>query len=250
MTARAAAGAGRSPRTGILVGPGALANPAGVRALAEAVGVAVINTWGAKGVFRWDDPFHGGTAGLQARDFELAGLGDVEMLLTAGLDPAEVTTRPWEPQAEIVDVAVPDLAAFAARWPHPPAVPARPRLYTELAAVVQPLYADPRSPAARLQVLNRSLPPGDVVFAAPGLLGFWVARTWSTTVPGSVVVPASVEPGLTGRLAAGAAAAGRRVTLLSELPVAVPGVEVLVWDDDLSLPEALIEVAGPVVAWT
>jgi hypothetical protein len=238
------------PKTGILVGPGVLSNLPGVRALAEAVGVAVINTWGAKGTFRWDSPFHGGTAGLQERDFELAGLGEVEMLLTAGLDPDEVTTTPWEPHAEVVDLPVAELAVLASKWPHEPFEPTRPRLYTELAAVVQPLYADAASPAARLNAMNQALPPGGVVFAPPGLLGFWVARTWSTTVPGSVVVPASAEPGLTERLAAKAAAEGRPVTLLSEVERSIDGVEVIVWDGDLTIPRALIDVAGPLVAWT
>ena len=238
------------PATGILVGPGVLANLPGVRALAEAVGVAVINTWGAKGTFRWDDPFHGGTAGLQERDFELAGLGEVDLLLTAGLDPDEVTTAPWAGRAEVVDIGVEDLAAFAARWSHAPFEPTRTRLYTELAAVVQPLYQDPASPAARLNAINHSLVANGMVFAPPGLVGFWVARTWSTTVPGSVVVPASTESGLTERLAVSAAMAGKAVTFLSALPISIDGVDVVVWDDDLTIPEPLIAVAGPLVAWT
>ena len=45
------------------------------RATSGTIGVPVINTWGAKGVFRWDSELHGGTAGLQARDFELARVG-------------------------------------------------------------------------------------------------------------------------------------------------------------------------------
>ncbi len=238
------------PATRILVGPGVLANLDGIHALADAVGVAVINTWGAKGTFRWDDPRHGGTAGLQEHDFTLAGLADVDLLVTSGLDPAEVTRSPWEGRAEVVDVPVDQLGTFAARWPHQPFEPTRPRLYTELAAVVQPLYADPASPAARLHAMSTSLAPDAIVLAPPGLLGFWVARTWSTTIPGSVVVPASTEPGLTERLAAEAAARGRSVILLSPEPIEVKDVTVVVWEGDLSIPQALLDVAGPVVAWT
>ncbi|MGH9273105.1 MAG: hypothetical protein ACRDZU_00535 [Acidimicrobiales bacterium] len=238
------------PATGILVGPGVLKNLAGIRALAEAVGVAVINTWGAKGTFRWDDPFHGGTAGLQERDFELAGLADVELLITSGLDPDEVTTTPWLGRAQVVDVPVAGLRDAAAHWHHDRFEPVRPRLYTELAAVVQPMYADPASPAAKLHAINQSLPADGRVFAPPGLLGYWVARTWSTTIPGSVVVPGSREPGLSERLAEAAAATGRPVTFLSPTPIVLDGVNVLVWDDDLTIPDALLEVAGPLVAWT
>jgi thiamine pyrophosphate-dependent acetolactate synthase large subunit-like protein len=234
---------------GFLVGPGVLGHVDGLHAAAERVGVAVINTWGAKGVFRFDSPFHGGTAGLQARDFELAGLGEVDVLLTSGLDPDEVTSAPWDGRAEVRDVEPASLAELARSWPHPTARPERPRLYTELAAVVGPMYDDPATPPARVRAMSEQLPDGGVVVAPPGLVGFWVARTWPTTVPGSVVVPARDEPGLVERLAAGAAASGRPTTLLTDRPTAVEGVDVLVWDDDLTIPQALLDVAGSVVAW-
>jgi hypothetical protein len=238
-----------APTVGFLVGPGVLAQVDGVRALAERLGVAAINTWGAKGVFRWDSPFHGGTAGLQARDFELAGLGEVDLLVTSGLDPAEVSSRPWEGRAEVVDVDPAGLAAFAASWPHPPARPVRPRLYTDLAAVVGPLYDDPATPAARARALSLTLPEGGVVVAPPGLVGFWVARTWPTVVPGSVIVPATTQPGRAEAAARAAAAQGRPVLFLTDAPADIEGVEVVVWDGDLAIPRALLDVAGPLVAW-
>lgn len=234
----------------MLVGPGVLGHLDGLHTLAARLGVPVINTWGAKGAFRWDDPFHGGTAGLQARDFELAGLGDVDRLLTSGLDPAEVTTTPWAGRAEVTDIAPSELASFAASWPHPPGRPARPRLYTDLAAVIGPLYDDPRSPASRVRAMSRELPADGIVCAPPGLVGFWVARTWTTTVPGSVVVPARREDGLTERLAREAAASGRPTMLVTDAPATIEGVDVVVWDGDLAIPQAVLEVAGPLVAWT
>ena len=241
------------PTVGFLVGPGVLPHVEGVRALAERLGVVAINTWGAKGVFRWDSPYHGGTAGLQARDFELAGLGEVDVLVTSGLDPAEVTRRPWEGRAEVVDVDPAGLAAFGETWPHPPAAPTPPRLYTDLAAVVGPLYTDPATPAARARALSLGLAPGGVVVAPPGLVGFWVARTWPTVEPGSVIVPATTEPGRAECAAREAAAEGRPVLFvtdtLDDIPEAVPGVEVVVWDGDLAIPQSLLDVAGPLVAW-
>ena len=123
-------------RLGILAGPGVVEAGCvdGLQAFARRVGCGVVNTWGAKGVFRWDDPLHFGTGGLQARDFELAGLGDVDVLVTTGLDPAEVTSTPWAGRAEVVDVAPDDLASYDA--PLPPGTTERPALYTALAAVV------------------------------------------------------------------------------------------------------------------
>jgi len=238
------------PSVGFLVGPGVLAHVQGLHAAAERLGVAVINTWGAKGVFRWDSILHGGTGGLQERDFELAGLGEVDTLVTSGLDPAEVTRTPWQDRAELIDVEPADLASFAASWDQPTQEPVRPRLYTELAAVIGPMYDDPATPPARIRSMSEQLPAGAVVFAPPGLVGFWVARTWPTTVVGSVVVPASAEPGLTERLARGSAESGRRTTLVTDTLTEIEDVDVIVWQDDLSVPQRLLDVAGPVVAWT
>lgn len=212
-----------------------------------------MNTWGAKGVFRWDDPLHFGTAGLQARDFELAGLGDVDVLVTSGLDPAEVTSRPWLGRADVVDLAPSALAT--AVLPLPPGTTERPPLYTELAAVVGPLYDVSGSPPARAAALAASLPAGGVVVAAPGLVGFWIARTFPTSVPGSVLVPASGGPEEAWRAAAELAAAGRPVTFVTgdadRPPRDPPGVTVEVWpsaQNDLD-PAPLVAVAGPIVAW-
>jgi thiamine pyrophosphate-dependent acetolactate synthase large subunit-like protein len=211
---------------GILAGPGVVAAGCveGLQAFARRVGCGVVNTWGAKGVLRWDDPLHFGTAGLQARDFELAGLGDVDVLVTTGLDPAEVTTSPWAGRAEVIDVAPADLAGYAGALP--PGRIERPALYTELAAVVGPLYEQAGSPPARAAALAASLPDDGVVVAAPGLVGFWIARTFPTARPGSV-----------------------RIT---DDPVDRPGAVRVAdadWADVDLDPSALIAVAGPIVAW-
>lgn len=211
----------------------------GLHAFAARVGCGVVNTWGAKGVFRWDDPKHFGTAGLQALDFELAGLGDVDVLVTSGLDPAEVTSTPWAGRAEVVDVPPADLATIDRTFP--PGTLDRPRLYTELAAVVGPLYEQPGSPPARAAALAARLPEGGVVVADPGLVGFWIARTFPTAVAGSVMVRAgAVEE---------AVSSGRPVTYVTDTPVEVPGATVEVWDDVDLDPSALVAVAGDIVAW-
>ena len=206
---------------GILVGPGVVRAGCvdGLQAFARRAGCGVVNTWGAKGVFRWDDPLHFGTAGLQARDFELAGLGDVDLLVTSGLDPAEVTSTPWAGRAEVLDVPPEALATFSA--PLPPGSTERPALYTDLAAVVGPMYDEPGSPPARAAALAASLPDGGVVVARPGLLGFWIARTFPTSRPGSVVISRS------------------GTATLSDAD----------WADVELDPSRLVAVAGPIVAW-
>ena len=111
----------------MLAGPAVIrtGNEAGLRALAGMTGAPVVNTWGAKGVLRWDDPHHAGTAGLQADDFVLAGLADLDVLITTGLDPDEVTSRPWQGTTEVIDVPPHQLAFAAGSWPVPHRSPAR-----------------------------------------------------------------------------------------------------------------------------
>lgn len=221
-----------------------------LRSFAARVGCGVVNTWGAKGVFPWDDPFHFGTAGLQARDFELAGLGEVEVLVTCGLDPAEVTSRPWLDRAEVIDVAPGDLADFDRSLP--PGTLERPALYSALAAVVSPMYQRPDTAAARAAALAAEQPPSGVVMAAPGLVGFWVARTFPTRAPGTVVVPAQGDLDDVVRLARDGAERGLRVTVVTaEAELDLPGVRVQRWlpgEVDLD-PAALVAVAGDIVAF-
>jgi hypothetical protein len=230
----------------------------GLHRFAAAVGGGVVNTWGAKGVFVWDDPRHFGTAGLQARDFELAGLGEVDLLVTSGLDPAEVTSQPWDGRAEVVDVAPSDLGGAAEGRTWPAGSLDRPGLYTELAAVCGPLYASTATPppaAQRARDLAAELLPGGLVVGEPGLVGFWVARTFPTSVPGSVLVPAEGGPEAAWTAAIEAAVTGRPVTLVCAttppIEVRMSGVAVELWGDgsvDLD-PTALVAAAGPIVAF-
>jgi thiamine pyrophosphate-dependent acetolactate synthase large subunit-like protein len=237
----------------VLVGPGVVRDGCvdGLHAFAARAGCGVVNTWGAKGVFRWDDPCHFGTAGLQARDFELAGLGEVDVLVTSGLDSAEVTSQPWLGRADVIDVPPADLATVELDLPV--GTMDRPALYSELAAVVGAMYTLSGSPPARAAALAASLPEGGLVVAEPGLVGFWIARTFPTAVPDSVLVPAVGGVRTAWRAAARAASAGRPVILVAATPPTgpLPGVTVELWSpDEVDLdPSALVEVAGAIVAW-
>ena len=75
----------------VLAGPGVVLDRAvaGLHALAAAGSLGVLNTWGAKGVFDWRSRHHLATAGLQARDFELGGVADADLVIATGIDPAE-----------------------------------------------------------------------------------------------------------------------------------------------------------------
>ena len=182
-----------------VVGPGVVRSFA-VEELSEMArkgGIGILNTWGAKGVERWDSPFHFGTAGLQERDFELAGLAEADVLITSGLDPDESPVDAlgsWVVQ----DVDPRERAALCHRWPPSRTPPVRPALYDSIAAVVVPRYESDRVPLSGPRAalhLSGALPERGVVVADPGPAGFWIARTFPTSHPGSVCVPATGGPG-------------------------------------------------------
>jgi hypothetical protein len=214
------------PDLGVLVGPGVLRVLEGegvvehLRRFAAQTGLAVVNTWGAKGVFAWDSPFHAGTAGLQARDFELAGLTEKLVVVCIGVDEDELLPLGG---AQRLDLHPVHLAFAGEGWPEPEADPPRPPLYTDLSAVVGPAYASdetPLHPARATRDLGELRPPGGLVVADPGPAGFWVARAFPTTEPGSVLVPATKQAGVAAAAALlGALDGGRPALGVTTLPL-------------------------------
>lgn len=179
----------------------------------------MLNTFGVKGLFRWDDPSHLGTIGLQERDVELAGVLDADLVLAVGLDPLELGPEDLGPRVTVVEPA--DLDRWAERLGRAPSAPEPGRLYRELAGALAPLYADeavPLTPAAAAADLAEVLPSGGLVCADPGPVGLWVARALPTRVLGSVHVPPVASRGAAGARALEAAATGRPVVLATHQP--------------------------------
>lgn len=240
----------------VLVGPGVVraGQVEALRTFAGQAGVGVLNTWGAKGVFPWENPFHLGTVGLQARDFELAGLAEVELLVVSGVDPLEAPEHRWSGPPQVLEVEPWQLAALAWRWEEPRPTPPRPALYTELAAALAPLYqsdAIPLTPARAAAGLAAARPAGGLVVADPGPAGLWVARAFPTTEPGSVVVPAVFVRGFAAAAAAVAGLDRRPVVAVVTDPPDDSTLELLaladhwgvalsleVWGADVPLPSA------------
>jgi thiamine pyrophosphate-dependent acetolactate synthase large subunit-like protein len=239
-------------RSVVLAGPGVLraGQVEALRSFAEQAAVGVVNTWGAKGVFAWDSPFHLGTAGLQARDFELAGLGDAELLIVVGVDPLEAPRDRWGSGGQVLEVEPWQLAALAWRWERPERVPERPALYTRLAAALAPLYdagGVPLNPARAAAGLASARPPGGLVLADPGPAGLWVARAFPTTEPGSVVVPAAFVRGFAAAAAVLAGLDGRPAIAVVTDPPDEATLELLSLADHWGVPLTL-EVWGAEVA--
>ena len=194
----------------VLAGAGVIRDDA-VTALADfakSTGLGVLNTFTAKGLFRWDSPFHLGTGCLQERDLALAGAGPDSAVLVVGVDTAEcvpalLTAAGVDPSlAAWRSLAPADLAASAARirasWGGPPQPPPQPELFSVLWDVAQPLYkleGSPLNPARASSDVAAALGPQGIVCAEPGRAGWWVARTVPTTRLGSVNVPATGGPG-------------------------------------------------------
>jgi len=188
-------GAARNPV--VLAGPGVVRDRAvpGLNALAASGSLGVLNTWGAKGVFDWRSRHHFATVGLQARDFELGGLAGADLIVATGIDPAEAPPERWV-LAPVLDVAPGQLSPLAERWSRPRVELEVPPLRAGLSRVTQEGWASAGAPMAPSRVTlgySRCFGAGGLVAADPGTAGYWVARTFGTTEPGSVVVPAESD---------------------------------------------------------
>ena len=165
----------------------------GLRALAAAGRLGVLNTWGAKGVFHWRSRHHWATVGLQELDFELAGLPGADVVLAVGLDEEEAPERLWSPFPH-ASVTPELLGPLAERWGEPGPFPDMPPLRDRLAAVTQAGWAATGSPLMPSLVTRHYAAVfghGGLVAADPGTAGFWVARTFATTRLGTAFVPAN-----------------------------------------------------------
>ncbi len=236
----------------VLAGPGVVRDKAvpGLNSFATAGSLGVLNTWGAKGVFDWRSRHHWATIGLQARDFELGGLASADLIIGTGVDPAEAPDERWQ-LAPSITLAPGALGPTAERWGRPRVELDVPPLRSGLAAVTQEGWAasgGELAPSRATLNYGRCFGSGGLVAADPGVAGYWVARTFSTTELGSAQVPAELDNegfavacGLVARLrrpgravlAAVDGPAGEMVTAAldaaASLGVAVP---VEVWDPD------------------
>jgi hypothetical protein len=202
-----------------VVGPGVvrLGGLDGLRSFTRTAGAPVLATWGAAGVERWDSPWHVGVGGLQARDLELAGLAECDVVVASGLDPAELPSTAFA-RVPVQEVPPRQLGALCARWSTRAAPPevggddGRPSLRSALARVLVPGYESdgmPLHPARAALHLSGALPDRGVAVADPGQAGLWIARSFPTSIPGSLCVPAASEPGFAAAAALVAGLEGR-----------------------------------------
>jgi hypothetical protein len=221
--------AGRLDVDFLLAGAGVVrAGMVGELARLAATGrLGVLNTFTAKGMFAWDSPYHLGTACLQARDLELAGIGHGTRLLMIGVDADECPralldgASVWSVPATELPGLVGRVGSADGRLPEPGG------LYRVLAGIVQPMYALPFAPPRVAVELLRSLPADGAITVEPGIAGLWVARAIPTTRLGSVLVPAAGRPGSAVAAAVNLALAGRPAVAVVDAPLSRAGVELM-----------------------
>jgi len=184
----------------LLAGPGVITHMAvpGLHDLAVSTGIGVLNTWGAKGVFHWKSQHHLATIGLQADDFVLSGLGEADLIIASGLDPAEAPEERWR-LAPALTVPPAGLAPLAERCGPGRGTPMTvPPLRARLAEVTQRGWSVQTSllpPSRATMHYGECVGAGALVAADAGNAGFWVARTLGTTRLGAVIVPSTPSPG-------------------------------------------------------
>lgn len=183
----------------LLIGPGVVRMSAvdDARELARRGGWGVVATWGARGVERWDSPFDFGTVGLQERDVELSGLLDADVIITSGLDPEELDLDVLSSKL-VQDVPPRQLSVLLDGWPVSRTPPQRSHHHQVLSEALVPMYESddvPLSPPRAVLHVAGALPDGGVVIGTPGAAGFWLARSYPTSVPESLCVPATSIPG-------------------------------------------------------
>jgi acetolactate synthase-1/2/3 large subunit len=97
----------------ILAGNGAIRTHASraLRAFVQATGIAVAETFMAKGLLDYEDPYALGTVGLQSRDYAMAGFEDADVVIAVGYDLVEHAPEHWNPRADKQIVVIDTVAA-------------------------------------------------------------------------------------------------------------------------------------------
>ncbi|MFL5822003.1 MAG: acetolactate synthase large subunit [Solirubrobacteraceae bacterium] len=199
-----------------LVGNGAVRGRASraLRAFVHTTGIPVAETFMAKGVVDYEDPHAMGTVGLQARDYEMAGFEDADVVITIGYDLVEHAPKHWNPHrdkqiividsvaAEIDEFFVPeveligDVAHVLARLAGSSHRPSSEReLDCELHRMVMRAFDEgrdddhfPLHPARVLWELRQVLGRQDILVSDVGLHKLWIGRMFPAQEPNTVLI--------------------------------------------------------------
>jgi acetolactate synthase I/II/III large subunit len=184
-----------------------------LRAMADHLGISVAETFMGKGVVDTTDPMALGAVGLQAGDYEMAGFGDADVVVTVGYDLVEHAPKNWNPKAdkhiicidslpaEIDDHFIPDVELVGdisyslqelgrTCGPLKSSSPTG-RLREAVARTVGVALADdsfPMRPPRLLAELRLALGPSDILVSDVGLHKLWIGRTYPAYEPNTVLI--------------------------------------------------------------
>ena len=200
----------------ILAGNGAIRTQASraLRAFVHTTGIPVAETFMAKGLLDYEDPHALGTVGLQARDYELAGFHEADVVIAVGYDLVEHKPEHWNPRAdkqivvidtvaaEIDEFFMPEveligdiahvlarLAAGCSRRDSSP--PDAERLRRIVFGALNDAREDshfPMRPPRVLCDIRRALRRTDVLVSDVGLHKLWIGRMFPAHEPGTVLI--------------------------------------------------------------
>jgi acetolactate synthase-1/2/3 large subunit len=200
----------------ILAGNGAIRThaSAALRAFVHATGIPVAETFMAKGLLDYEDPHALGTVGLQARDYEMAGFDDADVVIAIGYDLVEHSPQYWNPNAnkrivmidtvaaEIDEFFVPEveligdiahvLARLAEGCRRQPALEVEPSpLHSRVLSALRDAREDshfPMRPPRVLWDIREALGRDDLLVSDVGLHKLWIGRMFPAHEPGTVLI--------------------------------------------------------------
>src|SRR5581483_8169255 len=199
----------------ILAGNGAIRARAGaaLRAFASRTGIPVAETFMAKGLVDSFDSCAVGTVGLQARDYEMAGFEEADVVITVGYDLVEHAPSNWNPNADKRIVMIDSMAAEidASFMPEVELIGDIERVLLRLgeqcggsvSTFVSPRLRDlvmgaladareddnfPMRPPRVLGEIREALGREDVLVSDVGLHKLWIGRMFRAHEPGTVLI--------------------------------------------------------------
>jgi acetolactate synthase-1/2/3 large subunit len=184
-----------------------------LRAFAEYTGIPVAETFMAKGLLDYEDPFAVGTVGLQDRDYAMAGFQDADVVIAVGYDLVEHSPKHWNPGGDktivVIDTVAAEVDAFFV--PEVELIGDIAHVLTRLAAgcvgrmgsevsgrlrdLVLGALRDardddqfPMRPPRVLSEIRDVLGPEDILVSDVGLHKLWIGRMFPAHEPGTVLI--------------------------------------------------------------
>lgn len=184
-----------------------------LRAFSRATGIPVAETFMGKGLLPADDSRALGATGLQAGDYEMAGFGDADVVITIGYDLVEHAPRHWNPGGDRQIVVIDSLPAEIDAH-YTPAVEligdiyhtlsrlaeecrdarnagGSPKLREVTLGLLRSAEADdrfPMQPPRLLADIRNVLGRDDVLVSDVGLHKLWIGRMFPAYEPGTVLI--------------------------------------------------------------